>query len=101
MTRNLKPDVLFVDDGDILTSAGSAAALYLALHIVRLDHGAQVANFVSRRLVFSAFRDSGQRQFIEHPVSAPPRWAGSTPLASMPSRSESSRWADSGSTSCT
>ncbi|MGH3211575.1 MAG: GlxA family transcriptional regulator [Trebonia sp.] len=68
---DLKPDVLFVDDGDILTSAGSAAALDLALHIVRLDHGAQVANFVSRRLVFSAFRDGGQRQFIEQPVSAP------------------------------
>src|SRR5580704_10146374 len=67
---DLQPDVLFVDDGDILTSAGSAAALDLALHIVRLDHGAQIANFVSRRLVFSAFRDGGQRQFIEQPVTA-------------------------------
>jgi AraC family transcriptional activator FtrA len=66
---DLRPDVLFVDDGDILTSAGSAAALDLALHIVRLDHGAQIANFVSRRLVFSAFRDGGQRQFIEQPVT--------------------------------
>jgi AraC family transcriptional activator FtrA len=63
--------VLFVDDGDILTSAGSAAALDLALHIVRLDHGAQIANFVSRRLVFSAFRDGGQQQFIEQPVTSP------------------------------
>jgi AraC family transcriptional activator FtrA len=72
---DLRPDVLFVDDGDILTSAGSAAALDLALHIVRLDHGAQTANFVSRRLVFSAFRDGGQRQFIEQPV-APPGQAG-------------------------
>jgi AraC family transcriptional activator FtrA len=68
---DLQPDVLFVDDGDILTSAGSAAALDLALHIVRLDHGAQVANFVSRRLVFSAFRDGGQQQFIEQPVTSP------------------------------
>jgi AraC family transcriptional regulator, transcriptional activator FtrA len=67
---DLQPDVLFIDDGDILTSAGSAAALDLALHIVRLDHGAQIANFVSRRLVFSAFRDGGQRQFIEQPVTA-------------------------------
>lgn len=66
---DLRPDVLFVDDGDILTSAGSAAALDLALHIVRLDHGARVANFVSRRLVFSAFRDGGQQQFIEQPVT--------------------------------
>jgi AraC family transcriptional activator FtrA len=68
---DLHPDVLFVDDGNILTSAGSAAALDLALHIVRLDHGAQAANFVSRRLVFSAFRDGGQQQFIEQPVIPP------------------------------
>src|SRR6185437_9440758 len=68
---DLRPDVLFVDDGDILTSAGSAAALDLALHIVRLDHGAQIANFVSRRLVFSAFREGGQQQFIEQPVASP------------------------------
>ena len=66
---DLRPHVLFVDDGNILTSAGSAAALDLALHIVRLDHGAQVANMVSRRLVFSAFRDGGQQQFIEQPVT--------------------------------
>lgn len=61
-------DVLFVDDGDILTSAGSAAALDLGLHIVRKDWGTEVANHVSRRLVFSAFRDGGQRQFVQHPV---------------------------------
>lgn len=61
-------DVLFVDDGDILTAAGSAAALDLGLHIVRRDHGAEVANSVSRRLVFAAHRDGGQRQFIERPV---------------------------------
>ncbi|WP_199443492.1 GlxA family transcriptional regulator [Umezawaea beigongshangensis] len=66
----VKPDVLFVDNGDLLTSAGSAAALDLALHIVRLDHGAEIANAVSRRLVFSAFRDGGQQQFIERPVPA-------------------------------
>jgi AraC family transcriptional activator FtrA len=67
---SVEPDVLFVDDGDILTSAGSAAALDLALHIVRTDFGAQVANHVSRRLVFSAFRDGGQQQFVERPVPA-------------------------------
>ncbi|MGK5554045.1 GlxA family transcriptional regulator [Actinomadura kijaniata] len=65
-------DVLFVDDGDILTAAGSAAALDLGLHIVRRDHGAEVANSVSRRLVFAAHRDGGQRQFIERPVPAVP-----------------------------
>jgi len=60
----IEPDVLFVADGNVLTSAGSAAALDLALHIVRSDYGAEIANYVSRRLVFSAFRDGGQRQFI-------------------------------------
>ncbi|MEU7577509.1 helix-turn-helix domain-containing protein [Streptomyces sp. NPDC041068] len=64
----LEPDVLFVDDGDILTAAGSSAALDLGLHIVRRDHGAEVANSVSRRLVFAAHRDGGQRQFVERPV---------------------------------
>ncbi|MFE9406579.1 GlxA family transcriptional regulator [Streptomyces sp. NPDC006530] len=64
----LESDVLFVDDGDILTSAGSTAALDLGLHIVRRDHGAEIANAVSRRLVFAAHRDGGQRQFVERPV---------------------------------
>ncbi|MFG2297376.1 GlxA family transcriptional regulator [Streptomyces sp. NPDC048603] len=64
----LEPDVLFVDDGDILTAAGSAAALDLGLHLVRRDHGAEVANSVSRRLVFAAHRDGGQRQFVERPI---------------------------------
>ncbi|MDX3227293.1 GlxA family transcriptional regulator [Streptomyces sp. ME19-01-6] len=64
----LEEGVLFVDDGDILTAAGSAAALDLGLHIVRRDHGAEVANSVSRRLVFAAHRDGGQRQFIERPM---------------------------------
>ncbi|MDQ0934151.1 helix-turn-helix domain-containing protein [Streptomyces turgidiscabies] len=64
----LEPDVLFTDDGDILTAAGSAAALDLGLHIWRTDHGAEIANAVSRRLVFAAHRDGGQRQFVERPV---------------------------------
>lgn len=64
----LEENVLFVDDGDILTAAGSAAALDLGLHIVRRDHGVQIANSVSRRLVFAAHRDGGQRQFIERPT---------------------------------
>lgn len=68
----LEPDVLFVDDGDILTAAGSAAALDLGLHLVRRDHGAEIANAVSRRLVFAAHRDGGQRQFVERPVPDPP-----------------------------
>ncbi|MET0496444.1 MAG: helix-turn-helix domain-containing protein [Actinoplanes sp.] len=64
----LEPDVLFVDDGDILTAAGSAAALDLGLHVVRRDHGAEIANAVSRRLVFAAHRDGGQRQFVKRPI---------------------------------
>ncbi|WP_084337744.1 helix-turn-helix domain-containing protein [Actinomadura oligospora] len=64
----LEPDVLFVDDGDVLTAAGSAAALDLGLHLIRRDHGAEVANTVARRLVFAVHRDGGQRQFIERPV---------------------------------
>lgn len=66
----VQPDVLFVDEDDVLTSAGSSAALDLALHVVRKDWGAEVANHVSRRLVFSAFRDGGQQQFVDRPVPA-------------------------------
>ncbi|WP_434599220.1 helix-turn-helix domain-containing protein [Streptomyces sp. A5-4] len=65
-------DVLFVDDGDLLTAAGSAAALDLGLHVVRRDHGAEVAAAVSRRLVFAVHRDGGQRQFVEHPLPTAP-----------------------------
>lgn len=68
---NLRPDVLYVDDGDVLTSAGSAAAFDLCLHIIRNDHGAAVANVVSRRLVFPGNRDGGQQQFIERPAPPP------------------------------
>nr|WP_235037202.1 helix-turn-helix domain-containing protein [Actinomadura sp. K4S16] len=68
----LEPDVLFVDDGDVLTAAGSAAALDLGLHLVRRDHGAEIANAVGRRLVFAGHRDGGQRQFVERPVPAIP-----------------------------
>ncbi|MEU3824060.1 helix-turn-helix domain-containing protein [Streptomyces sp. NPDC029080] len=68
----LEPDVLFVDDGDVLTAAGSAAALDLGLHIWRRDRGAELAGAVSRRLVFAAHRDGGQRQFVERPVPEVP-----------------------------
>jgi AraC family transcriptional activator FtrA len=65
---SLEPDVLFVESGNVLTAAGSAAALDLGLHLIRRDHGAEIANAVSRRLVFSGHRDGGQRQFVERPV---------------------------------
>ncbi|GGX62933.1 AraC family transcriptional regulator [Streptomyces minutiscleroticus] len=64
-------DVLFVDDGDVLTSAGVAAGIDLCLHIVRRDHGTAVANEVARRTVVPPHRDGGQAQFIERPVPEP------------------------------
>ena len=67
------PDVLYVDDGDVLTSAGTAAGIDLCLHLVRSDHGADVANRVARRMVVPAHRDGGQAQFIDLPVPARPQ----------------------------
>jgi transcriptional regulator GlxA family with amidase domain len=66
----LDPDVLFVDDGDVLTSAGVAAGIDLCLHVVRSDHGSEVANRAARRCVVPPWRDGGQSQFIERPVPA-------------------------------
>jgi transcriptional regulator GlxA family with amidase domain len=63
------PRVLYVDGGDgIFTSAGTAAGIDLMLHIVRLDHGADVANAVARRMVVPPHRDGGQAQFVDLPV---------------------------------
>ena len=67
-----EPDVLFVDEGNVLTAAGSAAALDLGLHLIQRDHGAEVVNAVSRRLVFTGHRDGGQQQFIARPVPEVP-----------------------------
>ena len=58
-------NVLFVDDGDVLTSAGLAAGIDLCLHLIRRDHGAQVANAVARYCVVPPWREGGQAQFIE------------------------------------
>ncbi|WP_327176309.1 helix-turn-helix domain-containing protein [Streptomyces sp. NBC_01335] len=71
------PDVLFVDDGNVLTSAGVAAGIDLCLHLVRRDHGTAVANDVARRTVVPPHRDGGQRQFIQRPVPEP-RFASTT-----------------------
>jgi transcriptional regulator GlxA family with amidase domain len=62
------PNVLFVDDGQILTSAGVAAGLDLCLHVVRRDHGAAVATQVARQTVVAPHRDGGQAQFIAQPI---------------------------------
>ncbi|WP_173081556.1 GlxA family transcriptional regulator [Phytohabitans rumicis] len=66
----LDPDVLFIDDGDVLTSAGVAAGIDLCLHIVRRDHGSAVANRAARRCVVPPWREGGQAQYTEHPVPA-------------------------------
>jgi AraC family transcriptional activator FtrA len=65
------PDVLYVDDGDILTSAGSAASIDLCLHIVRNDYGADVATRLARDLVVPPYRDGGQAQYIATPLPDP------------------------------
>jgi len=64
-------DVLFVDDGDVLTSAGVAAGVDLCLHMIRRDHGASVANRAARMCVVPPWRDGGQAQFIDRPVPEP------------------------------
>ncbi|MFE7745192.1 helix-turn-helix domain-containing protein [Nocardia sp. NPDC057455] len=64
------PDVLFVDEGDLITSAGTAAGIDACLHLVRRELGSGVANAIARRMVVPPQRDGGQRQFIERPVAA-------------------------------
>ena len=106
------PDVLYVDEGDVLTSAGVAAGIDLCLHLVRRDHGAEVANAVARRIVVAPHRDGGQAQFVEAPAarrrasaawrprargrpsacasrSRWPRWRATRRAASAPSRGAS------------
>jgi AraC family transcriptional activator FtrA len=61
-------DVLYMDEGSILTAAGSAAGIDLCLHVVRGDHGAHAASLVARRLVLPPHREGGQAQFIRSPV---------------------------------
>jgi AraC family transcriptional regulator, transcriptional activator FtrA len=64
----IQPNVLYVDEGDVLTSAGSAAGIDLCIHIIRKDLGTLAANTVARRLVVSPHREGGQAQFIDKPV---------------------------------
>jgi transcriptional regulator GlxA family with amidase domain len=68
----LDPDVLFTDDGDVLTSAGLSAGVDLCLHLIRRDHGSEVANHVARYCVVPPWRDGGQAQYIERQVPARP-----------------------------
>jgi AraC family transcriptional regulator, transcriptional activator FtrA len=64
---NVRSDVLYVDDGQVLTSAGKTAALDLCLHLVHRDHGASAANGLARHLVVASHRPGGQAQFIAPP----------------------------------
>lgn len=64
----VEPHVLYVDSGNVVTSAGSAAGIDAALHIVRRDYGAQTANHVARRLVVPPHRDGGQAQYVDRPI---------------------------------
>ncbi|MDP4508877.1 GlxA family transcriptional regulator [Nonomuraea turcica] len=72
----LDADVLFVDDGDVLTSAGVAAGMDLCLHVIRRDHGSEVANRAARRCVMPPWREGGQAQYVERPL--PYETAGGT-----------------------
>ncbi len=66
-------EALYVDEGRVLTSAGSAAGLDLMLHMVRSDHGAKTVNAVARRLVLPPHREGGQAQYVPRPVPADER----------------------------
>lgn len=68
---HVDPDVLYVDDGQVLSSAGCAAGIDLCLHLVRRDLGADTAVRVARMLVVAPYREGGQAPFIEQPVPAP------------------------------
>ncbi|NGZ83441.1 transcriptional regulator FtrA [Duganella aceris] len=65
----VQPDHLYVDNGRIITAAGSAAGLDMLLHVVRRDHGARVGNLVAQRLVVAPHREGGQAQFLPRPMA--------------------------------
>ncbi|MFJ9692786.1 GlxA family transcriptional regulator [Kitasatospora sp. NPDC101183] len=70
----LDPDVLYTDDGNVLTSGGVAAGVDLCLHVVRRDHGSAVANAVARNCLVPPWREGGQKQYVEAP--SPPEATG-------------------------
>ena len=68
---SVNPDVLFIDDGNVLTSAGVSAGIDLCLHVIRRDHGCEIANEAARSCVVPPWRDGGQAQYIRRPVAEP------------------------------
>ncbi|WP_315724162.1 MULTISPECIES: transcriptional regulator FtrA [unclassified Bradyrhizobium] len=69
---SVEEDTLYVDEGNVITSAGSAAGIDACLHLVRRDFGSKVANSVARRLVMPPHRDGGQAQYVAAPIQARP-----------------------------
>src|SRR6476469_5540499 len=69
-TAKVDRNVLFVDDGDLITSAGTAAGIDACLHLVRRELGSEVTNKIARRMVVPPQRDGGQRQYVEAPIPA-------------------------------
>jgi transcriptional regulator GlxA family with amidase domain len=67
-TAQIDRNVLFVDDGNLITSAGTAAGIDACLHLVRREMGSEVTNTIARRMVVPPQRDGGQRQYIERPI---------------------------------
>ena len=67
---HVEPNALYVDEGQVLTSAGSAAGLDMLLHLVRRDFGAKIANQVAQRLVLAPHREGDQAQFVPRPLAA-------------------------------
>lgn len=80
-------DVLFVDAGQVLTSAGAASGIDLCLHLVRRDHGVALANQVARRLVSAPYRSGGQAQYVPRSIPDP---SATTSPAPAPGRSSTS-----------
>ena len=76
----LQPEVLYVDDGDVLTSAGTAAGIDCCLHLLRVRYGAETANRAARRMVVAPHRQGGQAQYIQQPM---PVTAGRDRLAPL------------------
>lgn len=68
----VEPDVLYVDEDPVITSAGTAAGIDACLHLVRKEHGPEVANAIARRMVVPPHRDGGQAQYIERPLPRSP-----------------------------
>ena len=67
----VEADQLYIQDGPIITSAGSAAVIDLCLHLMRREHGAEITNRIARHMVVPPHRDGGQSQYIEMPVPEP------------------------------